>query len=186
MEFNECEENDFDAILADIQKEMNMGDIVKELGYGCTVDVSQCKEVLSLFLPLTDNMLSKLLGAIAHTHAGLEDNQSTFLTFGAALGYNNLSELPPLNSWNIDVLIDTVKNIAPQTNWVRVIENLDHEGFYLPSEEAFSFLMSVYKHACKEPFPLHAVCGSVWKNTEGQLSFLKYAVSAPPEMFTFA
>ncbi|WJX85826.1 hypothetical protein P8452_68221 [Trifolium repens] len=186
MEFNECEENDFDAILADIQKEMNMGDIVKELGYGCTVDVSQCKEVLSLFLPLTDNMLSKLLGAIAHTHAGLEDNQNTFLTFGAALGYDNLSELPPLNSWNIDVLIDTVKNIAPQTNWVRVIENLDHEGFYLPSEEAFSFLMSVYKHACKEPFPLHAVCGSVWKNTEGQLSFLKYAVSAPPEMFTFA
>jgi hypothetical protein len=112
MEFNECEENDFDAILADIQKEMNMGDIVKELGYGCTVDVSQCKEVLSLFLPLTDNMLSKLLGAIAHTHAGLEDNQNTFLTFGAALGYNNLSELPPLNSWNIDVLIDTVKNIV--------------------------------------------------------------------------
>ncbi|GAU24430.1 hypothetical protein TSUD_391390 [Trifolium subterraneum] len=156
MEFNECEENDFDAILADIQKEMNMGDIVKELGYGCTVDVSQCKEVLSLFSPLTDNMLSKLLGAIAHTHAGLEDNQSTFLTFGAALGYNNLSELPPLNSWNIDVLIDTIKNIAPQTNWVRVIENLDHEGFYLPSEEAFSFLLSVYKHACKEPFPLHA------------------------------
>lgn len=38
---------------------------------------------------------------------------------------------------------------APQTNWVRVIENLDHEGFFLPSEEAFSFLMAVYKHACK-------------------------------------
>ncbi|KAJ1388195.1 CCR4-NOT transcription complex subunit 1, CAF1-binding domain [Sesbania bispinosa] len=184
--FHDCEENDFDAILADIQKEMNMGDIVKELGYGCMVDVSQCKEILSLFLPLTDNMLSKLLGAIASTHAGLEDNQSTFLTFGAALGYNNLSELPPLNTWNIDVLIDTVKQLAPQTNWIRVIENLDHEGFFLPSEEAFSFLMSVYKHACKEPFPLHAICGSVWKNTEGQLSFLKYAVSAPPEMFTFA
>ncbi|KAJ1439436.1 CCR4-NOT transcription complex subunit 1, TTP binding domain, partial [Sesbania bispinosa] len=184
--FHDCGENDFDAILADIQKEMNMGDIVKELGYGCMVDVSQCKEILSLFLPLTDNMLSKLLGAIASTHAGLEDNQSTFLTFGAALGYNNLSELPPLNTWNIDVLIDTVKQLAPQTNWIRVIENLDHEGFFLPSEEAFSFLMSVYKHACKEPFPLHAICGSVWKNTEGQLSFLKYAVSAPPEMFTFA
>ncbi|KAK7350377.1 hypothetical protein VNO77_08930 [Canavalia gladiata] len=184
--FHECGENEFDAILADIQKEMNMGDIVKELGYGCTVDVSQCKEIFSLFLPLTDNTLSKLLGAIARTHAGLEDNQNTFLTFGAALAYNNLSELPPLNSWNIDVLIDTVKHLAPQTNWVRVIENLDHEGFFLPSEEAFSFLVSVYNHACKEPFPLHAICGSVWKNTEGQLSFLKYAVSATPEIFTFA
>lgn len=38
----------------------------------------------------------------------------------------------------------------------------------------------------QEPFPLHAICGSVWKNVEGQLSFLKYAVSAPPEIFTFA
>ncbi|TKY68978.1 CCR4-NOT transcription complex subunit 1 [Spatholobus suberectus] len=183
--FHESGENDFDAILADIQKEMNMGDIMKELGYGCTVDVSQCKEIFSLFLPLTEKTLSKLLGAIACTHTGLEDNQNTYITFRAAHGYN-VSELPPLNSWNIDVLIDTVKHLAPQTNWVRVIENLDHEGFFLPSEEAFSFLMSVYKHASKEPFPLHAICGSVWKNTEGQLSFLKYAVSAPPEMFTFA
>ncbi|MED6130919.1 hypothetical protein PIB30_005208 [Stylosanthes scabra] len=144
--FHDSAENDFDAILADIQKEMNMGDIVKELGYGCTVDVSQCKEIFSLFLPLTDSALSKLLGAIAHT----------------------------------------INQLAPQTNWVRVIENLDHEGFFLPSEQAFCFLMSVYRQACKEPFPLHAICGSVWKNTEGQLSFLKYAVSAPPEVFTFA
>lgn len=38
----------------------------------------------------------------------------------------------------------------------------------------------------QDPFPLHAICGSVWKNTEGQLSFLRYAVAAPPEVFTFA
>lgn len=109
--FHDSGENDFDAILADIQKEMNMGDIVKELGYGCTVDVSQCKEIFSLFLPLTEHTLSKLLGAIACTHYGLEDNQNTYLNFRAAHGYN-VSELPPLNSWNIDVLIDTVKHLV--------------------------------------------------------------------------
>lgn len=38
----------------------------------------------------------------------------------------------------------------------------------------------------QDPFPLKAICGSVWKNIEGQISFLKYAVSAPPEVFTFA
>lgn len=37
----------------------------------------------------------------------------------------------------------------------------------------------------QDPFPLHAICGGVWKNAEGQLSFLKYAVTAPPEIFTF-
>ncbi|KAI4356708.1 hypothetical protein L6164_000708 [Bauhinia variegata] len=184
--FHEGGDNDFDAILADIQKEMNMGDIVKELGYGCTVNVSQCKEIFSIFLPLTDNTIAKLLGAISRSHMGLEDNQNTFLTFGMALGFSTLSELPPLNSWNIDVLIDTIKHLAPGTNWVRVVENLDHEGFFLPSEEAFSFLMAVYSQASQDPFPIHAICGSVWKNTEGQLSFLKYAVSAPPEVFNFA
>lgn len=38
---------------------------------------------------------------------------------------------------------------APNTNWVKVIENLDHEGFYIPNQEAFSFFMSVYKRVCQ-------------------------------------
>ncbi len=38
----------------------------------------------------------------------------------------------------------------------------------------------------QEPFPLHAVCGSLWTNTEGQISFLKHAVSVPTDTFTFS
>lgn len=38
----------------------------------------------------------------------------------------------------------------------------------------------------QDPFPLEAVCGHPWQNGEGQLSFLIHAVSAPPEVFTFA
>lgn len=38
----------------------------------------------------------------------------------------------------------------------------------------------------QDPFPISAICGSVWKNTEGQLSFLKNAVFVPPEVFSFA
>ncbi|XP_007052185.2 PREDICTED: CCR4-NOT transcription complex subunit 1 [Theobroma cacao] len=184
--FNESGENDFDALLAEMEKEMSMGDIIKELGYGCTVDAARCKDILSLCLPLTEMTISRILGTIAHTYVGLEDNPTAFSTFCLALGCSTSSELPPLCSWNIDVLIKTIKQLAPGTNWIRVIENLDHEGFYIPNEAAFSFFMSVYRHASQEPFPLHAICGSVWKNIEGQLSFLKYAVSALPEVFTFA
>ncbi|KAK9910902.1 hypothetical protein M0R45_034838 [Rubus argutus] len=184
--FHESGENDFDAILAEMEKEMSMGDIMKELGYGCTVDSSQCKEILSLFLPLNEITISKILGTIACTHAGLEDSQNTFSNFRLALGYSSSSDLTMLNTWNIDVLVDTINQLAPDTNWISVIENLDHEGFYIPNQEAFSFFMSVYQHVCQEPFPLHAICGSVWKNTEGQLSFIKHAVSSPPEVFNFA
>ncbi|KAB2002732.1 hypothetical protein ES319_D11G085800v1 [Gossypium barbadense] len=183
--FNECGENDFDALLEEMEKEMSMADIIKELGYGCTVDVAHCKEILSLCLPLTEMTIARILGMIVLTYAGLEDNQTMFSTFSLALGCNTSYDLPSLSSWNIDVLVKTIKQFAPGTNWIRVIENLDHEGFYIPSEAAFTFFMSVYQHACQDPFPLHAICGSVWKNSEGQQSFLKYAVSAVPDVFTF-
>lgn len=109
---HECGENDFDAILAEMENEKSMGDILKELGYGCTVDAVQCKEILSLFLPLTEVTVSKILGTIASTHTGLEDNQNIFSTFGLALGCNTLTDLPLLNTWNIDVLIDTIKQLV--------------------------------------------------------------------------
>ncbi|KAL1548658.1 transcription regulator [Salvia divinorum] len=183
---NEGGEDDFDAILAEMEKEISIADVMCELGYGCTANLAQCKEMLSLFLPLTDATVAKILGTIARTYAGLDDSQNVFATFRSALGGNGALDMPPLNSWNVDVLVDSIKQLALGINWINVMENLDHEGFYIPNEAAFSFFMSVYKHACQEPFPLHTICGSIWKNVEGQLSFLKNAVSAPPEVFTFA
>jgi CCR4-NOT transcription complex subunit 1 len=41
---------------------------------------------------------------------------------------------------------------APATNWIRVIESMDHEGFYIPNQEAFSFFMSLYRCACQVYF----------------------------------
>lgn len=110
--FQECADSDFDDILAEMEKEMSMGDVMKELGYGCSVDASQCKEILSLFSPLTEAILSQILGTIARTHSGLEDNQNTFSTFSLALGCNTLSDLPPLSSWNVDVLVKTIKQLV--------------------------------------------------------------------------
>ncbi|KAJ8748950.1 hypothetical protein K2173_013387 [Erythroxylum novogranatense] len=184
--FHETKESEFDELLADIQKEMSMGDVVKELGYGCTLDAAHCKEILSLFQPLTEITISKILVTIARSHSGLEDNHGTFSSLLLALGCSVSTDIPLLSSWNVENLVKTIKELAPSVNWVQVIENLDHEGFYIPNEDVFRFFMSVYKCACQDPFPLHAICGNVWKNIEGQVSFLKHAVSAPPELFTFA
>ncbi|KAF2537557.1 hypothetical protein F2Q68_00018501 [Brassica cretica] len=136
--FRSMDLNSLDAILTETAKETSVGDLIEELGYGITSDASLCKDILSLFLPLTEAAISRIL-----------------------------------------VLV------APGTTWPRVIENLDHEGFDIPNMEAFLFFMMVVRNICKDPFPLHAVCSFVWKNMEGQLSFLKHAVLAPPEIFTF-
>ncbi|KNA22767.1 hypothetical protein SOVF_031520 isoform A [Spinacia oleracea] len=184
--FYDSNEDDFDAIVAEMEKEISMADVMKELGYGCTISASKCKEILSLFMPLTEASIARILGIVVRSHAGLEENTSTFSSFLSAIGSNPLSDLPFLSSWDVNVLVETIKQLAAETNWVGVMENLDHEGFYIPNENAFTFFMTIFKHACQDSFPLHAICGSVWKNSEGQLSFLKYAVSAPSESFTFA
>ncbi|KAK4379437.1 hypothetical protein RND71_001299 [Anisodus tanguticus] len=169
-----------------MEKEMSIADIMKELGYGCTATILQCKEMLSLFLPLTEATVARILGMVVRNRSGIEDNLDVFSTFRAALGSSIAVDPSPLSSWNAGVLVDAIKQLAPGLNWVTVMENLDHEGFYIPDEAAFSILMSIYKHACQDPFPLGAICGSIWKNAEGQLSLLKYAVTVPPEVFTFA
>uniref|UniRef100_R7W1Y5 CCR4-NOT transcription complex subunit 1 n=1 Tax=Aegilops tauschii TaxID=37682 RepID=R7W1Y5_AEGTA len=178
--------DDFESLLSEIGKEISMADIVTELGYGCTVDSTQCKEILSTFQPLDDVAISKLLGAVIGTQNSLAEAHNTYATFVSAIRNTHLSESPQLTTWNTDVLVDSINELAPSTNWVHVMESLDHEGFSIPDEAAFCLLMNIYGRACKDPFPLHAVCGSMWTNTEGQISFLKHAISAPATIFTFA
>lgn len=110
--FSGCSGNDFDTVLAEIEKEMSMADVMTELGYGCTIDTSHCKEMLSLFQPLNDVTLSKLLGTIACTHTGLEDGQNTYATFCTAVGGSLASDSSLLNSWNVDVLVDSIKQLV--------------------------------------------------------------------------
>ncbi|KAL0732249.1 hypothetical protein Bca4012_008458 [Brassica carinata] len=178
-------DNEIDAILAEIDKELALGDLMGELGCGFTADAQQCKDFLSTFAPLTEATIARILCNVARTCADREDNHTTFPTFSLALGCCIPTELPTPRSWNADILIETINQLAPGTSWMKVIENLDHNGFDIPNMESFSFFMRLYKTACKDPFPLDAVCASVWKNTEAQLSFLKHAIAAPPEVFTF-
>jgi len=130
--------------------------------------------------------IAKLLGAVVCTRIGVGETQNTYSIFLSAFGNSQTVDSSQLTAWNIDVLVDSINEIAPGTNWALVMENLDHEGFNIPDEAAFRLLMSIYSRACKDPFPLHGICGSLWKNTEGQLSFLKYAVASPNDTFTFA
>lgn len=110
--FSGCSDNDFDAVLAEIEKEMSMADIVAELGYGCTIDSSHCKEILSQFQPLNEMTISKLIGTIVRTHTGLEDPLNIHATFCSALGSSITTDSSLLNSWNVNVLIDTIKQLV--------------------------------------------------------------------------
>ncbi|VAH18015.1 unnamed protein product [Triticum turgidum subsp. durum] len=142
-------DDDFDSLLSEIGKEISMADIITELGYGCTADIAHCKDTLSLFEPLDDLGISKLLGAVVTTATGLGEAQNTYSTFISAFGNSQTNDSFQSTAWDIDVLVDSINEIAPRTNWTSVMESLDHEGFSIPDEGAFRLLMSIYSRACK-------------------------------------
>ncbi|VVB06762.1 unnamed protein product [Arabis nemorensis] len=149
----------FDAILTETEKEINVGDLIEELGYGSTADASF---VRTLVMKITTTPSQ-------HSDCPL-------------VAIPQLNFPPKVMEC---ILFEIIKQLAPGASLVKVIENMDHEGFDIPNMDAFSFFMMVVRNICKDPFPLHAICSFVWKNMEGQLSFLKHAVLAPPELFTF-
>lgn len=95
---------------------MSIADIMKELGYGCTASILQCKEMLSLFLPLTEVTVARILGMVVRTCSGIEDNLNMFSTFRTALGSISATDPSPLNSWNADILIDAIKQFVSSIN----------------------------------------------------------------------
>ena len=69
-------------------------------------------------------------------------------------------------------------------NWSSVIKNLDHPGFQLSDAKGLALILSFYRRATKDPFPVELLFDT-WKNPSGQLSFLKLAVAGPPDAFNF-
>lgn len=110
--FSECSDNDFESVLAEMEKEISMADIMRELGYGCTSNTSHCKEMLSYFVPLSEVTLARLISTIISTRTGLEDAQDIHYTFCSAVGSSLACELSSVNSWNVDVLVDSIRQLV--------------------------------------------------------------------------
>jgi CCR4-NOT transcription complex subunit 1 len=104
--------DDFESLLSEIGKEISMADIVAELGYGCTVDNTRCKEILSIVEPLDDVAISKLLGAVVGTHSGLGDAHNRYATFVSAILNSHTNDSSQLTKWNADVLVDSINELV--------------------------------------------------------------------------
>lgn len=110
--FHKSLQNNVDAILTEIEKETDVGDLIEELGYGFTADASLCKQILSLFLPLTEATISRILVVVVRTYTGLKDNYNTFSTFSLSLGCSTSTELPTVRVWNVGILFETIKQLV--------------------------------------------------------------------------
>lgn len=89
-------------------------------------------------------------------------------------------------AWNVTVLVDGIALKNPALDWHHVAALLDLAEFQVPDEGALEMLMRIWRQAISDTFPLSSLVGGLWKNAEGQLSFLRQATRAEPEVFSWA
>eukprot|EP00894_Picocystis_sp_ML_P005389 jgi/Pico_ML_1/55906/g1520.t2 len=159
--------------------------ILQELGYACgrKTDLVQ---VLGLFAPLDETSVSQILGMMCRTLVGLDVAPGVYASFCSANGLPDPVD-EPATTWDPTAVVQAVQSVNPDLNWETVLSNLDHKDFWVPDSASFLWLV----HACDlarpgETFPLETVLGRIWNNKRGQVTFLKYAVDAPADVFTFA
>ena len=89
------------------------------------------------------------------------------------------------SSWNVEVFVKGVSELAPKLSWKQVVEELDHPGFIMNSKNSLKLLVKGLRIGLgSDTFPID-VFYKLWKNTEGQLSWLSNSIKAP-DVFCFA
>lgn len=90
--------NDFDTLLAEIERELSLDDVMKEIGYGCTISESRCRSILSVVSPLDELTLSRIVSTVVQTQATLGYIQNVYSTFPIGKESDSVPDSSGLNS----------------------------------------------------------------------------------------
>ncbi|XP_072169675.1 CCR4-NOT transcription complex subunit 1-like [Diadema setosum] len=168
----------------------SLAELMQEMGYGCCATVEECHKTLLQIGSngLTASSLAKVIGMMARTHTGLMDNLPLQSVSGASVwsdGKDKQDQAGQPSTWDVDTFIKVVRDLAPHINFREVVFDLDHQGFFISDTQGLRLVkMALLRGLQQEPFPVE-VLYRVWKNYEGQLSWIQQAL-AQPDVFCFA
>ncbi|XP_064610278.1 CCR4-NOT transcription complex subunit 1-like isoform X2 [Liolophura sinensis] len=166
--------------------ESSYADMILEAGYGCTATVEECRNTLMQFgvRELTPAAVARVLGMMARSHQGLNENVSLQSLNSSALGggiwgdTKEKADTVGVNTWNVEVFVQVVQDLAPHLNWRDVVSELDHASFFVDSKRGLSIIVRGLIKGLTEVFPVELIYRQ-WKNTEGQLSFIVQSIRNP-------
>ncbi|KAL6040721.1 CCR4-NOT core subunit cdc39, partial [Balamuthia mandrillaris] len=168
------------SLVSAITAACHPSELMEDLGYSCCQARSpgSFKEFLRQFPAITEREVAQMISLMVRTRTGLgEGKEPTSPT-------SSTNEKDRPQTWNTGVFVSTIKEMFPNLDWPLVIRNLDLPDFEVEDTKALAMVLSIYKKATKLPFPHKALYGS-WANPKGQLSFLKLAIFAPPDVINF-
>ncbi|CAH1779661.1 unnamed protein product [Owenia fusiformis] len=165
--------------------EGSLADMLLESGYSCTANIDECRQTLVQFgaREITAPSIARVLGMMARTPTGLTD-QIPIQSMNSQWNDKDKSESSGISTWNVDIFVQVVLDLAPHLNWRDVVSELDHPGFIVLGKSGLRLLVQALFRGLQDVFPIELLYRP-WKNTEGQLSWINHSLRHH-DVFCFA
>ncbi|XP_049642075.1 CCR4-NOT transcription complex subunit 1 isoform X6 [Suncus etruscus] len=177
--------------VAKTMMESSLADFMQEVGYGFCASIEECRNIIMQFgvREITAAQVARVLGMMARTHSGLTDGIPLQSISAPGSGIwsdgKDKSDGAQAHTWNVEVLIDVLKELNPSLNFKEVTYELDHPGFQIrDSKGLHNVVYGIQRGLGMEVFPVDLIYRP-WKHAEGQLSFIQHSL-INPEIFCFA
>ncbi|KAM6354231.1 CCR4-NOT transcription complex subunit 1 isoform 11-T13 [Alca torda] len=177
--------------IAKTMMESSLADFMQEVGYGFCTSVEECRNIIMQFgvREVTAAQVARVLGMMARTHSGLTDGIPLQSISAPGSGIwsdgKDKSDGAQAHTWNVEVLIDVLKELNPSLDFKVVTYELDHPGFQIRDSKGLHIVVfGIQRGLGMEVFPVNAIYRP-WKHAEGQLSFIQHSLISP-EIFCFA
>ncbi|XP_031314201.2 CCR4-NOT transcription complex subunit 1 isoform X6 [Camelus dromedarius] len=177
--------------VAKTMMESSLADFMQEVGYGFCASIEECRNIIMQFgvREVTAAQVARVLGMMARTHSGLTDGIPLQSISAPGSGIwsdgKDKSDGAQVHTWNVEVLIDVLKELNPSLNFKEVTYELDHPGFQIrDSKGLHNVVYGIQRGLGMEVFPVDLIYRP-WKHAEGQLSFIQHSL-INPEIFCFA
>ncbi|XP_034541652.1 CCR4-NOT transcription complex subunit 1 isoform X5 [Notolabrus celidotus] len=177
--------------LAKTMMESSLAEFMQEVGYGFCANLDECRNIIIQYgvREVTASQVARVLGMMARTHSGLTDGIPLQSISAPGSGIwsdgKDKNDGSQAHTWNVEVLIDVVKEVNPNLNFKEVTYELDHPGFVIRDSKGLHIVVyGIQRGLGMEVFPVDLIYRP-WKHAEGQLSFIQHSLMSP-EVFCFA
>eukprot|EP01135_Chromosphaera_perkinsii_P005743 Nk52_evm43s359 gene=Nk52_evmTU43s359 len=138
---------------------------------------------------INSSFVAKAIGLIVKTYALNSDEGSGEAARGpnwSVAGDKKSDDTSDkqVSSWDLEKFVNAVRQKQPNISWIEVARQLDHPNFIVGDMQGFVALNGIFKIASGKHFPAELLF-NMWTNRKGQVSMLKYALLAAPEVFQF-
>lgn len=173
----------------------SLAEIIRDIGYSFTSSVEECKTNMLNFGAREPTAIdvARIISMMIRYHATMPDGPQ--IQTPGNFWMSHEAKKDPIThghgeTWNAEVFVQTLKELASNLNWKEVILQLDHPELIVPDRQGLSLLFTILRLGLQSAgypaniFPVEYLCRR-WTNLEGQMSLITNILKHP-DIFSFA